>query len=60
MCRKLVSKYINQYLSGWDKASVLRGTSHLGEILFIPGLHEKNVPPGMDTLHPSEPVSLFF
>ena len=29
------------------------GTSHLCNILFIPCLHKKNVPPDLNTFHPS-------
>ena len=36
----------------WGEISDLGGTSHLNEILFIPGLHEKNVPPEWETFHP--------
>ena len=36
-----------------DKMSHLGRTSHLKEILFIPGLHEKNVPLEYYNFHPT-------
>ena len=37
----------------WGETSHLGGTSHVTEILFIPRLHEKNIPPEWDTFYPS-------
>ena len=43
-----------------DKGLFIWGeTSHLGEILFIPRLHEKSSPPEWDTSPPSQPAYPF-
>ena len=36
-----------------NEISHLCGASHLNEILFTPGLHEKNVTHELDAFHPS-------
>ena len=44
--------YRSKGLFIWDEAS------HLNEILFIPRLYEKNIPPEWDTFHRTYPVCL--
>ena len=43
----------------WDETSHLCEMSHLSEILYMPHLHEKYIPPEWDSFHPNYPACLF-
>ena len=52
LCKQdAIKKY--KELFTWDETPHIGETSHLSDVLYIPRLHEKNIPPEWDTSHPS-------